>query len=352
MSDLLEKAMKGKSPLKIEEDNEEVIEKLTNVKDTLVIMKESIEKETGINIDVVEALLPEAIEDKLQLDKEEPKKNKLSLIETRTQKKKKKRLDPKRSIIIGLIGQQGSGKTTHSASFGKYGKVLYLDSEQKAHGIINEHFQEYDIDIISFRKTDARGRLDRLATARQFEGKTPEWKKMLESGNYAVCVIDKCSVFRPYCKYEWLRRNPDRQKPQSYEWGDIEEIVQDLLYPFITTCRDNNIILILTYDVKDLYLNNVVIGTEEDAKKWILGEMDYEFWLDLDYEVYCLKHKVKPFWFYRTEDRLISDYIFDKEFISEEAEMMSYQDFKENTLLSPLKRLEKKERKNKLELGK
>ena len=268
------------------------------------------------------------------------------------QSRKKKKIDPNRSVIIGFIGQQGTGKTSHACSFGKYGKVLYLDSEQKAHGIINEHFSDYDIELISFRKIDARGRLDRLATARQFEGKTPEWKKMLESGDYAVCVIDKCSIFRPYCKYEWLRRNEGRTKPQSYEWGEIEEIVQDLLYPFITTCRDNNIILILTYDIKDLYLNNVVIGTEEDAKKWILGEMDYEFWLDLDYEVYCLKHKVKPYWLFKSEDRYIADYIFDKEFIEKEVKFMTYQDFKENTLLSPIRRLEKKERKNKLELGK
>jgi hypothetical protein len=80
--------------------------------------------------------------------------------------------------------------------------------------------------------------------------------------------------------------------------------------------------------------------------------MDFEFWLDRDYEVYCLKSKLKPYWFFNSEDRYISDYIFDKEFISEEATMMTYQDFEENTLLSPLKRLEKKERKNKLEIGK
>ncbi|KKL04100.1 hypothetical protein LCGC14_2619420, partial [marine sediment metagenome] len=58
------------------------------------------------------------------------------------------------SKIIGLVGEHGTGKTFTAATFGKNAPVLYLDSEKKAHIVINENFPDYDIEIIPFRQVD------------------------------------------------------------------------------------------------------------------------------------------------------------------------------------------------------
>ena len=251
------------------------------------------------------------------------------------------------SKIIGLVGEHGTGKTFSAASFGKNGRVLYFDSERKAHIVINENFPDYEIDVISFRQVDGKGRIAKLKTVKYFEQMTPEWRKLLASGDYDVCVIDNVDVLRPYAKYEWLRRNPKRSKPQSYEWGDIEEIVQDLLYPFINDCRDYDVILILCFGTKDAYLNDVIIGTGENMKQWLLGELDVEIWLDRDYQKYCIKHPSKPYWQYRDEGEFLVDYIFDKDFINEHAEFKTYNDFKEESLMSDVRKNQVKQaRKN------
>jgi len=239
------------------------------------------------------------------------------------------------SRIIGLVGKQGTGKTYTAMSFAKkYGKALYLDGESKAQIIKDSKYPNSDIDIRSFRQVDKRYRLNKLATVQYFEKKIPFWIKELETGDYEVCVIDNCDIFRPYAKFEWLRRNPKRIKPQSFEWGEIEEIVQDLIYPFINLCRVKGIILILCYGIKDLYQKDTIVGTTEDAKQWILGEMDVEVWLEWDYKRYFLKHPYKPFWEYRDEGEFPADYFFDPEFIDENAKFKDYQQFKEETLIS------------------
>ncbi len=265
-----------------------------------------------------------------------PKKPKVKVSQsgkpkTKTQKKPKVSVD---SRIIGFIGKQGTGKTYSAMSFGKFGNVMYLDSESKAQIIKEAHFSEYNIDIRPFRQVDAQYRLNKLATVQYFEKNTPLWIKELKTGAFKVVVIDNCDIFRPYAKYEWLRRNPKRVKPQTYEWGEIEEIVQDFIYPYINLCRSEGLILILCFGIKDLYLNDTVIGTSENAKQWILGELDVEMWLEWDYKRFCLKHPYKPFWEYRDQDEFPADYLLNSDFIDEYVIFKEYQQFKEETLVS------------------
>ena len=300
-------------------------------------------------------MMPSLIEKAIAKRNAEMSKTKKEIIKKPAAKKKKPSVTPKKTSvapkkiddklmttkkiskdgkIIIIVGKQGTGKSYNSQTFGALGKTLILDSESKSHVVYEEHFSAYDIEIISFRQTDNNYRLAKLKTVNAFAQNIPQWIKKLETGKYKVCIIENCSIFRPYAKFEWLKRNPKRIKPQSYEWGEIEEIVQDLLYPFINLCREKGIILILCYGTKDLYLNEVVIGTTEDAKQWILGESDYELWLEWDYKVYCLKHPYKPFWEYRAEGEQMSNYLFDNNFIDNEVTFKEYNQFKDDVLTS------------------
>lgn len=295
-----------------------------------------------------------------------PKKKK----EKKPKKKVKKKQKPKNSSIIGLFGRQGSGKTYSGASFIRnHKKMLYLDSQYKAHKTFDYAFPEVnythidldkhkhkpiknyntDIVIISYRRTDNINNTDKLKTIQTLKKKLPKLINLLKGGSFDVCVMDRLDSLRYYSKYEWLRQNPKRTKPRSYEWGEIEEIVQNILFPFINTCRKRNIDLILCYGIKDKYLKGEIVGSQEDAKAWLLGELDVEIWLSLDYWKYFIKHPIKPFWEYRDEDEYLSDYLFDKKFIKNNVDFKEFQDFKEERLMSSSERQKKKQRQSKLQ---
>lgn len=348
MVNLLQKAMKKATEDLPEEEINDMQDAIDEAVKPKKKTKPKIKTKTKPKISKVSLEVKKKVKDDFPDEKMPSKKDLAKKTKTKVSVAKKGGLPTTKAPtgnakIIGLVGEHGTGKTRSAASFGKYGRVLYLDSERKAHIVINENFPDYEIDIISFRQVDGKGRVAKLKTVKYFETKTPEWREMLASKKYKVCVIDNIDMFRPYSKYEWLRRNPKRTKPQSYEWGDIEEIVQDLLYPFINDCRDYDITLILCFGVKDSYLNDVVVGTGENMKQWLLGELDAEFWLDRDYQKYCIKHPSVPYWQYRDEGEFLVDYVFDKDFIMENAEFKTYNDFKEETLMSDVRKKQVKQ---------
>jgi len=257
--------------------------------------------------------------------------------------------------IIGLFGKQGTGKTKRAMDFFTKGKLFFLDSENKAKIIYDEKFTKgkykADITISSFRVLDKNMRIDKYKTVENFLKNIPNWVNQLKKpdNKYRVVVIDNIAIFRPYSIKIWLHTYPKRTKPQPYEYGEVEEYVQYCLYPFINLCREGYIdYLIFCCGIKDKYLKDTIIGTEENSKQWLLGEIDYEFWLEWDYKVYCLKHPIRPFFEFSDFDINFST-IFDTEELIDEAEMKQYQQFKEEILTSDSKRAElKKERKQAL----
>jgi hypothetical protein len=257
--------------------------------------------------------------------------------------------------ILGLFGMQGTGKSYRACCFSKIGKVLYLDGERKVHEVINEKFidEKDDIEIDVFQMLKPNYMIDELKTVVQFLKKLPSYIKKIESGNYATIVVDNCSIFRTYAKQKWLSDNPKRTRPQSFEYGEIEKIVQQCIMPIINACKINNVNLILCYGITDFYIKDIVMGTKEDAKLWLLGQLTYELWLERDYKIYCLKHPYRPYWQYNDQDLNIVDYLFDNDFIENEVEFKEYVEFKEQTLTSSNARKELTEmrNKNKLSLG-
>ena len=268
---------------------------------------------------------------------------------TNTQKKPKGKSPSSSAKIIGLFGMQGTGKTKRAMDFGRLGKVLYLDLENKAYIIYEEHYQDkgYDIKIENLRRTDRLGHLDSYAMIQDLIEVSPKIINKIEKRIYRTIVLDNLSLLLDGAKEKYFRETA-KPKPHPFFWGDVQLILQDILFPFINKCRENNVILILNYGIKDKYLNETLIGTEEDAKQWLLGELDVEMWLERDYQVYCLKHPYKPYWSYRDEDMDFSEYILDKEFINKNVEFKEYQEFKEETLISDTKKLERKVRRKKL----
>lgn len=280
-------------------------------------------------------------------------KAKVSVSSSTPTKAKKTPTKESEAVIYAFFGIQGSGKTHASQSFSRIGRQLYLDGERKAHIVKKYKYPDAQIDIEVFRMIDKKRRIDKLATVDEFIRNTDRWLELIDSGKYSSVVIANCSIFRPYAKYIWLRKNPKREKPLTFEWGDIEEIVQEILFPFITTCQDNDVHLILEYSIKDKYLNDIIVGTTEDAKQWLLREINVELWFEWDYKKYCIKHPHKPFWEYKDEEEYLADYILDTDFINEQVKFKEYQQFKEETLISESKRDKiKKTRKSKgIQLG-
>lgn len=292
----------------------------------------------------------------------------LNLTSKKTSKKRKKA----KGRIIGFFGRQGTGKSKRSLDIAKLGNVLYIDTEDKAHEVLEEYFQaelihsddetqyfqyktEWDtiIDLFVVEQLNAKFETDKRGTVQYFLKNLDMFLSFLKEKDYNAIVIDNCSIFRDYGKDEWLNRNPKRTRPQSYEYGEIEAIAQECLMPLIHLGKKTGKYVILCYDIKDKYLNDTVVGETEDAKFWILRLLSYELWLEWDFKIYVLKHPYKPFWEYQDEDENFYDYIFDKKFIDNDVTFKPYIQFYEETLVSEEKRqmIEEQRESSRLTIG-
>jgi hypothetical protein len=256
------------------------------------------------------------------------------------------------TIIIGLIGQKGTGKTKRASDFEsllkKNKRILYFDSEFKSDKIIRRWHDVDNFDIINFTRVNSKTyKTESIETFQQFENEfIKTWIPKLESGNYQYLVIDKGNVFMPFAVDLWIKTHTTAKRPNprplAVEYGGIYSILlNQIFYPVINCCRINGIHLILCFNTKGKYKDDKEIGLKENAHEALLDVMDYEFWLELDYLVYCLKHPLKPFWTTRDEDVDFTKYYDNEDFIlnGEEIneikrEFKRYADFKEEVLMT------------------
>ena len=259
--------------------------------------------------------------------------------------------------IMGLGGRQGTGKTKRAMDLVKLLKgnerMLYLDSEFKSDKMKAEWHPDSPIDIKNFLQVDAIT-YDTLEIKSIDEFRNifqTEWKPLLESGNYKLCVVDKANPFWPWSVDYWKKLNPKRNKPLPHDYGEVYNIaLKKVFNPLINCCRINGINLVFCYNIKGKYREGTEVGKQQNVHEAILGQLDFEFWFEFDYEVFCLKNTIKAFWTTVDEDVNFADYFNNREFILGDnievsgilREFKRYEDFKEDTLLSSLKRIEKK----------
>ncbi len=67
-------------------------------------------------------------------------------------------------------------------------------------------------------------------------------------------VIDGISDLRELAIELWISYQPTvRKRPSKYEWGEVDQIVQDMILPLIWFCRFNEITLFMTSFMKPIY---------------------------------------------------------------------------------------------------
>jgi hypothetical protein len=274
----------------------------------------------------------------------------------------------KKGRVFAFVGKHGTGKTYACCNFAdKFKKTLLLDTEYKTSEILDEQYPELRYDMkepikdvnkkhsqIFKNSSDIHidvcqvinpttGKRDDIATAQYIIKNTPIYLKLIASGKYKNFIIDSCSPIWEYALKMWLKKNK-RQRPNKFEFGEIEAIKQDIILPFVNYCKIYGVNLILTFGIAGHYVNDVMIGYKEEAKQWLLNIFSYELWFEYDYQKYCIKHPYKTFWCIKDEDLDIADYLFDKEFINEDVEYKEFEEFKYESLTSVSYRKEVKKR--------
>ncbi|KKM78834.1 hypothetical protein LCGC14_1356010 [marine sediment metagenome] len=220
------------------------------------------------------------------------------------------------------------------------------DKNKKLSKLFKES-SDIHIDVVQIIN-ETTGKQDDIATVQYIIKNTPLYLKLIASGKYKNFIIDSCSPIWKYAKKIWLKRNPGRIRPNIFEYDEIEVIKQNIILPFVNYCKIYDVNLILTFGIKGHYINNIMIGYQEEAKQWLLNIFSYELWFEYDYRKYCIKHPYKPFWTIQDEDINISEYLFDKEFIieNEKVEFKEFEEFKYETMTSESFRKDAKKRKS------
>lgn len=279
--------------------------------------------------------------------------------------------------VFMFFGEEGTGKTYASLKIAKkYGKTLYLDTENKCTELLESKFTDLQYDIIRpiiddgkkfsqvFREDSdvhaivvqkinmGTGMSDASATVKFIKEMTPKLLHFIKSGKYKVLIIDSVLPIWEYSIKEWLHRNKGRKRPSKFEWAEIEAIRQDILFPFINFCKIFGVHLIITASISGHYVNDVMIGYKQDAKSWLLHILTYELWFSRDYKKYIIKHPYKPFWEIQDEDLNISDYLFDNSLIdNNQVNFKNFEDFKYETMTSNKERNDRKQS-NTIKVGK
>ena len=306
-------------------------------------------------------------EEKIQDKPESKKKMKLEIKqESKSNPKKHTTKDKKNdnlSGVVGHFGMNGTGKTYRSLLYASnYGKTLYITTELKVKKTLqkNEIFSELkykiynpkkveekgfklnestDIDIFFVEKVNSFFATDEVGSIGYFKRIQKILLPLINSNYYNVVVIDNCSILKEWSYVKWLDDHKGRERPNEFEWSDIQATIQECLLPYINICVRKDKFLILNYGITGDYIAKMEIGTKEDAKDWVLRFLEYELWFERDYKIYCLKHPYKPFWEYQDEDEDISKLLFSNDFV-DNARYVPYIEFKEKVLMSEALRMQ------------
>lgn len=196
-------------------------------------------------------------------------------------------------MTVGIFsGREGVGKTTQLITLAKaYPPVRWIALELKD---IQRLQHEENIKLCVGYKTYQRNAkkammVDPVATLRTVS----ECKDaILNDMNTGTIVVDGISDLRDYATSVWCIKyneetgeNISTPKYKDWSsWGEINQLVRDILEPLINYALTENINLWLTAQMKEEYVNDVKVGYTPDIKSW------------MSYPVQCL------FILYRTKE--------------------------------------------------
>lgn len=174
--------------------------------------------------------------------------------------------------MIVLSGEAGVGKTHQSFYFSE--PIVCLDLENRNQPTKDKHFPDKFIDIKKIKKHTKKYQEDYLESYNEL---TKQIDLLLESRNFETVIVDGISDIRnTYAVAEWKRRwqsgyygrSKPRQKPANEgDWGQVNDIVSEVLFPLVNYCRANSVMLICTAQFTDRYEKVTAIENDEKVTK-------------------------------------------------------------------------------------
>ncbi len=206
-----------------------------------------------------------------------------------------------------IAGGAGAGKSTFARVFST--NPLVIDMESRWSNYPPEMLEGIEIvDVLKECINTETYKLDSLKTMKLLR----ELRTKILKKKPGAIIFDGISSIKEMAVDEWVSKHPGRQRPSKYEWGDVYQIVLDVILPLMMYCRFNKIPLFLTSLMKDEYDKKTDEATGEkiiDCLEHIKVNSDAIWVTEYDGDDYILstvKHQLdqcEPFeWTIRKEE--------------------------------------------------
>jgi hypothetical protein len=215
-----------------------------------------------------------------------------------------------------VAGAEGVGKTLQLLGVAKefqpavFG-ILELKDKSKIMALESEGFKPEVLLRLYPDGEKKQGGIDSTRTLEAIE----QWRDKIytEKSSYktATIIIDGISDLRSFAEDAWIDRNNKALQARGENprksvgknnisgWAEINNIVKDILMPLINLALKDNLNLLMSAQMKDVYRNGEVVGTAPDYKPWLAYPVPCLFQLEYGanaYNLKCLKEPENPRW--------------------------------------------------------
>jgi len=218
-------------------------------------------------------------------------------------------------MTVAIIsGQEGTGKTTQVVGVAKASSptlwaILELKDKKKIERCVSPDFSVQILYTTYPRGHEKAMSVDPIATLQN----VLEWKNniMARTDLPKTIVIDGISDLRDYAISAWVIKNNIERKAEGKPprksigeknigaWGEVNQVVRDLLEPLINLALIENINLLMTAQFKEEWLGGDKVGYIPDLKPWMSYPIPCLFSLystEKGYSLTCTKEPDNPRW--------------------------------------------------------
>jgi hypothetical protein len=186
-----------------------------------------------------------------------------------------------------VVGDNGSGKTTFCLNHPKRSEGVYIDLEDryakllKAKGI-SDLIEADSIEsitkgtFISCRVINDDYQVDHPRTFSVLQNVV---KKLVLNVEPELIVIDGVSDLRRMATDKYTAET-NKKAFTEMQWGQINDMVKEIIFPLINYCSINDKYLILTTLWEDEYEGRVVVGKKIAAKEYITSNINQIVYLE------------------------------------------------------------------------